>query len=118
MEKLDWFTLKLQLAAGENNAQAKIDLDKGKRVVTAVAAPNRPNQIVDLELKENGQTIAAAMDLELWKKANAGNFLDGFKPINYKGGTTVTAILRTNTPLAEDLDIEVVFGVIKDDTTC
>lgn len=118
MEKIDWFTLKMKLAAGETLAEKAITLDKGKRVVAAVATASEPGKIVDLGLYENGQQVSAPMDLSLWKKSNAGNFTDGFKPLEIKGGTEITARLFTAVALAADFDIELVLGVIKDDTTC
>lgn len=118
MERIDWFTLKMKLTAGETLAEKAITLDRGKRVVAAVAVASAPGKIVDLGLYENGSQVSAPMDLDLWKKSNAGNFTDGFKPIEIKGGTEITARLFTSTALAAELEIEVVFGVIKDDATC
>lgn len=118
MEKIDWFTLKIKLAAGETLAQKKIFLDKGKRIVAAVAVATEPGKIVDLGLYDQNTQVSAPMDLSLWKKSNAGNFTDGFKPLEITGGMDITARISTADGLASDLDIEVVFGVIKEDSSC
>lgn len=118
MKKVDWKSLKVTLKAGETLANKDITLDAGERIVVGAAYAGDKNKIVDLELKENGNTISAAMDLDFWKRSNAGHYLDGFKPIEYKGGSTLTAVLLAPTALAADLPVEVVFGIIKDDTTC
>ncbi len=118
MKKIDWKTLKIKLLAGETLAEKAITLDKGEKVVASVAVASDPGKIVDLGLYENNQQVSAPMDLSLWKKSNAGIFTDGFKPLEIKGGSEIQARLSTAAGLAADLDIEVVFGVIKDDTTC
>lgn len=57
MERIDWFTLKMKLTAGETLAEKAITLDRGKRVVAAVAVASAPGKIVDLRLYENGSII-------------------------------------------------------------
>ena len=118
MKKVDWKSLKVTLSAGQTLANKNISLDVGERIVVGAAYAGDKNKIVDLELQENGQTVSAAMDLDFWKRSNAGNYLDGFKPIEYKGGTAITAVLTAPSALAADIPVEVVFGIIKDDTTC
>jgi len=118
MDKIIWFTMKMALLIGETQAEKSITLDKGKRIVAAVAVASSPGKIVDLGLYENGNQVSAPMDLELWKKSNAGKYTDGFKPLEITGGTEIKARLSTAVALAADLEMEVIFGVIKDDTTC
>lgn len=118
MKKVEWKTLKVTLKAGETLANKNIDLDSGQRILVAAAYAGDKNKIVDLELQENGQTVSAGMDLDFWKRSNAGDYLDGFKPIEYKGGTTITGVLTTPSALAADLPVEVVFAIVKTDTTC
>jgi len=113
-----WKTLKMALEAGETLAEKDISMEPGVRVVSAAVTGQDKGQIVDLGLFENGQKISDPMDLEFWKRSNAGQYLDGFKPIGYKGGSTLTARLSTLTALAAKLDVEIVFGIIQENTSC
>ncbi|MDT0643695.1 hypothetical protein RM553_12705 [Zunongwangia sp. F363] len=117
MKKVDWKTLNVTLPAGQTLAEKEISLDKGTRIVAAATFSGTKDKIVNLELKENGNTVSAAMDLDFWKKSNAGLYLDGFKPIEYKGGSTVKAVLFADTALAADIPVQIAFGIIKEDTT-
>lgn len=58
------------------------------------------------------------MNLEFWKRSNSGHYLDGFKPIEFKGGSQITARIVSQAAMATDLDVEIVFGIIKEDTEC
>ena len=118
MLTVKWKSLKLKLKAGDPTAEKEISLEKGVRIVAAAATLKQRSQIVDLALLENGQIISDPMDLDFWKRSNSGQYLDGFKPIEYLGGSSLMARLSTNAPLAEDLEVEVVFGILKDDATC
>ncbi|MDT0689368.1 hypothetical protein RM549_06195 [Salegentibacter sp. F188] len=118
MKKVEWKTLNVTLKTGQTLAEKEISLNQGDRIVSAASFSGNKDKVVNLELMENGNTVSAAMDLDFWKKSNAGKYLDGFKPIEYKGGSTVKAVLFTDTALGADLPVQVVFGIIKDDTTC
>ena len=118
MKKVDWKTLKLSLKAGDLTAEKNIQLDPGERIVAAATTGKAKDQIIDLGLYENGQQISAPMDLDFWARSNSGNFLDGFKPLETKGGITCTGRVSTAVAPAADVDIEVVFGIIKEDTSC
>lgn len=119
MKKTAYKTLRISFSAGETLAEKDITLDKGERIVAAIATSVEPNQLVNLGLYENGNTeVSAPMDLSFWRKSNAGHYLDGFKPLDYRGGSTISARLSTSAVLAADLDVEIVFGIIKEDPTC
>lgn len=120
MKKTDWKSLRLVYGAGEVLAEKEINLDKGERIVAGIATNFAPGQHVALGLYENGNEISAPMHLDFWRKSNSGHYLDGFKPIEYKGGSQVTVRLFSPAPLAgaDDLEVEIVFGIIKEDTTC
>lgn len=118
MEKIEWKTLRTKFAAGETLAEKEIALEKGKRIVAAVATSTAPGKLISLGLFENGNEVSAPMDLDFWKRSNSGHYLDGFKPIEYRGGSTVSARFAATTALAADIEIELVFGIIKEDTTC
>lgn len=119
MKKTDWKSLRIVLAVGESIAEKDIALEKGERIVSAVAY-QEPGQLVALGLYENGNEISAPMNLDFWKRSNAGQYLDGFKPIEFKGGSGITARLIASAPLAgaKNLEVEIVFGIIKEDITC
>ena len=118
MKKVNWKSLKVKLIAGEVLIEEDITLDKGERIVSAIATNREPEQLVSLGLYENGTEISAPMNIAFWKRSNSGHFLDGFKPIEFKGGSQITARVISQTVMAEDLDMEIVFGIIKEDTEC
>lgn len=120
MKKVKWKTLTVSLPVGQINNEKLITLEKGELIVAAAATNYDPKQIVKLGLYENGNEISTPVSLDFWKRSNAGQYLDGFKPIEYKGGSEVTAKIFTSEPLAgeSDLAVEVVFGIVKEDTTC
>ena len=120
MEKVIWKTLRVAFPVGQDYTEKEISLEKGKRIVAAIATNQDPSQLVNLGLYENGQEISAPMDLDFWRRSNAGQFLDGFKPLGYTGGATISARLSTTRPLATatDLEVEIVFGIIQEDKTC
>ena len=118
MKKVEWKTLNMILPAGETRADKDISLEVGERIVVAAAPASKPGKIVNLGLYEGGNEISSPMDVSFWERSNAGQYLDGFKPISFKGGTTITTRLTTTTPLAADLQVQVVFGIIKTETQC
>lgn len=118
MKKVDWKTLNISLAIGETIATGEVPLEKGERIVAAVETGTDPGQIINLGLYEQNNEVSAPMALPFWKRSNAGQYLDGFKPIGFKGGTTVEARVTTKTAVAEAVDIQIVFGIIKEDTQC
>ena len=118
MKKVDWKTLKLTLKAGDLTAEKNIQLDPGERIVAAATTGKAKDQIIDLGLYENGNQISAPMDLDFWTRSNSGNFLDGFKPLETTGGNTCTGRISTANAPAADIDIEIVFGIIKEVATC
>lgn len=120
MKKTTWRTLRAILPVGQSNVDKEISLEKGERIVAAVATSEAPGQLVSLGLYENNNEVSAPMDLDFWRRSNSGQYLDGFKPIGYNGGGTVQARIFTPKPLAtaNDLEIEIVFGIIQEDKTC
>ena len=119
MKKVEWKSAKLTLATGETQVETDIQLEPGERIVAAATTGKPKDQIIDLGLYENGNTqISAPMDLDFWKRSDAGNFLDGFKPLETKGGTTATIRVTAVTGPAANVDIEVVFAIIKEAATC
>ena len=118
MNKVEWKTQNITLKAGETRADKDISLEVGERIVVAAAPASKAGKIVNLGLYEGGNEISSPMDLSFWERSNAGQYLDGFKPISFKGGTTITTRLTTTTPLAADLEVQVVFGISKIDTSC
>lgn len=119
MEKTQWKTIRLSLAVGETLAEKEITLDKGKRIVSAVAKNRETAELVSIGLFENGNEVSTPMNLEFWERSNSGQYLDGFKPIEYNGGSQISVRLSANAPITvAALEIEVAFGIIKDDTTC
>lgn len=119
MKKVIWKRLKCILAVGETVGNAEINLDSGERLLVAATTNRDPGQLVSLGLFENSTEVSAPMDISFWRKSNAGLFLDGFKPVSYKGGATIRMELTTDTAIAgSDLQVEMVFATIKEDTTC
>ena len=120
MKKVLWKTLQLSLVVGQSIGEKDITLEKGERIVCAAISNRTPDELVQLGLYENGNKISDPMNLKFWERSNAGQYLDGFKPIEFKGGSQLTARLTSNVALtgATDLQVEVVFGIIQDDTTC
>lgn len=120
MKKTLWRTLRMALKSGETFAEKEISLEKGERIVAAVATNQAAGQLVNLGLFENGQEVATPMDLSFWKRSNAGQYLDGFVPINYNGGATVSVRIATAKPLASgsDLEVEVAFAIIQETAAC
>ncbi len=118
MKKVEWKTQVLTLAAGETRADKDLHLEKGERIVVAAVPATEPGKIVNLGLYEGGNEISSPMDIAFWERSNAGQYLDGFKPISFKGGTTVTTRLTTATALVADLQVQVVFGIIKEEVSC
>lgn len=118
MKKVDWKTLNISLAAGETIATGEVPLERGERIVAAAETGSEPGQIINLGLYEQNNEVSAPMDLAFWKRSNSGQYLDGFKPIGFKGGTTVEARLTTKTAVAAQVDLQIVFGIIKEDTQC
>jgi hypothetical protein len=119
MYKTQWKTIKVKLSAGDTVEEKDINLPSGERIVAAVATRNAPaGSIVDLGLYEGGNEVSAPMDLDFWKRSEAGQYLDGFKPLEIKGGQTITARMVTTTALGADVDIELVFGIITKDQSC
>ncbi|NJW53545.1 hypothetical protein [Salinimicrobium oceani] len=120
MRKVHWKTLRVVLPVGETNANKDLFLDKGERIVTAVAVNQDPGQLVSLGLFEGNQEVSTPMNVDFWKRSNAGQYLDGFKPIEFTGGSTITARITTSKALATatDLEVEIVFGIIQEDKQC
>ena len=118
MEKIEWKTLRVKFAVGESFTEKEISLPSGKRIVAAAIAKPVPTVLINLGLFENGNEVSAPMDLEFWKKSEAGQYLDGLKPLGYNGGATVSARLSATNALATAIEVEIVFGIIKDDPTC
>lgn len=118
MKKVDWKTLNISLVPGETIANKEIHLELGERIVAAVETGSEPGQIINLGLYEQNNEVSAPMALPFWKRSNAGQYLDGFKPISFKGGSSVDVRLSTKSPIANAVEIQIVFGIIKEDTTC
>lgn len=119
LEKIEWKSLRMKLAIGAKVAEKEITLEKGKRIVTAVVTNVVPVQLVNLGLYENGNEISAPMNLEFWKRSNSGLYLDGFKPIEFRGGSQISVRIASTVAITDtNLEIEIVFGIIKEDTTC
>jgi len=118
MKKVDWKTLNISMAAGETIATGEVPLEKGERIVVAIETGSEPGQVINLGLYEQNNEVSAPMALGFWKRSNAGQYLDGFKPIGFRGGTTVEARLTTKNPVAAALDVQIAFGIIKEDTVC
>lgn len=124
MKKTAWKSLSVGLSVGQTVSEKEITLDRGERIVTAIATNEMPGQIVNLGFYENGNEISVPVDLSFHRKSNAGQYLDGFRPVEFKGGAGVTARLTTlnNAPYAsatdKDLEVQVVFGIIKEDDVC
>ncbi len=115
MKKILWKTLNISFAATDSLAEKSITLETGERIFAAVATSIVPTQLIDLGLFENGNEVSAPTALEFWKKSNAGQYLDGFKPIEYKGGSELSVRLSTKVALVTAIDVQVVFGIIKQD---
>jgi hypothetical protein len=119
MEKTQWKTLRMTLAVGEVLAEKEITLEKGKRIVSAVVKNRQPVQLVSVGLFENNTQVSAPMNLKFWERSNSGQYLDGFKPLAYNGGSQISVRLAANAAITvADLEIEIAFGIIKDDTEC
>ena len=118
METIEWKTLRVKFPAGESFTEKEISLEKGKRIVAAAITDKAPAQLINLGLYENGSEVSAPMNLEFWKRSNSGRYLDGFKPLGYTGGATVSARLSSTAPLVAGLEVEIVFGIVKEDTSC
>lgn len=119
MKKVIWKTLRVTMPVGETVATGKVSLEKGERILAAATSGDKPGQLVSLGLFENENEVSTPMDLHFWEKSNAGKFLDGFKPLDYTGGGTVEARLSTKTAIAtKDLQVEMVFAIIKESTSC
>ena len=118
MKKVDWKTLNISMLTGETIANKEIHLELGERIVAAVETGTDPGQIINLGLYEQNNEVSAPMALPFWKRSNAGQYLDGFKPIGFKGGSSVDVRLMTKSPLANPVEVQIVFGIIKEDTVC
>lgn len=120
MEKIEWKTTRLSLAEGEQVAEKDINVPPGKRVVAAAVTGQAANQLVNMGLFENGNEISTPADLKFWERSNAGLYLDGFRPLSYKGGSNITVRVSSPKPmaLATGLDVEIVFGIISESETC
>ena len=120
MRKVNWKTLKVTLPVGQTNVDKNIYLEKGERIVSALAASQEPGQLVSLGLYEGNNEASAPMSIDFWKRSNAGHYLDGFKPLEFNGGREITARITTTRALATaaDLEIEIVFGIIQQSETC
>lgn len=120
MKTVNWKTLRVTFLKGEAYAEKEVTLDKGERIVAAVATSEMPTQLVNLGLYENGQEVSAPMDLSFWRRSNSGQFLDGFKPLGITGGSTISARLSTTGILAttNDLQVEIAFAIIQDSKEC
>ena len=118
MKKVDWKTLNISLVVGETTTTGEVPLERGERIVAAVETGSEPGQIINLGLYEQNNEVSVPMDLGFWKRSNSGQYLDGFKPIGFKGGTTVEVRLTTKTPVPAAVDVQIVFGIIKEDTVC
>ncbi|WP_417885334.1 hypothetical protein [Zunongwangia sp.] len=113
-----WRKQTLTLQTDSNFAQSTINIPPGKRVFAAAATSRTVNQIINLGLDENGSEIEPEMDLSFWKKTNSVKFLDGFKPLDYKGGSTLTIKATATTNLTEPLQIQVVFAILENNSSC
>lgn len=119
MEKTQWKTLKLSLAVGEEQTAKDIMLEKGKRIVSAVAKNRETAELVSLGLFEANQEVSTPMNLSFWERSNSGQYLDGFKPIEYTGGSEISVRMAANAPITvAALEVEIAFGIIKDEITC
>ncbi|GEM_PF-3993592 len=118
MHKIKWHTQTLTIPVGQTYDQKSITIPKGESVVAAAVASRTKDQIIDLGLKENGNTIETAMDLDFWKRSDGASFVDGFKPLEYKGNSDVTIELTAKSALTEAIQVQVVFGVIQNDSSC
>lgn len=117
--KIVYKTLRAKLAVGATEVTKDIQLERGERIVAAATTNRDPGQLVSLALYENGNQVSAPMDIDFWRKSNAGRYLDGFKPLEHRGGATLQLRAVASTAVANtDLDIEVVFGIIKADESC
>jgi hypothetical protein len=117
MKKILWKTLNISFGVGEVLAEKDISLEKGERIVAAIATSIVPTQLVDLGLFENGNEVSVPSATEFWKRSDSGQYLDGFKPIEYRGGSTISARLTTKVALVDAVDVQIVFGIIKSDLT-
>ncbi len=118
MQKVKWRKQVLTIEAGSKYDQNTILIPSGKRVVAAAIGSKPKDQIINLGFDENGSEVETEMDLDFWKKNDTGKFLDGFKPLEYTGGSTLTLKLTATTDLTENFQVQVVFGIIDNDTTC
>ncbi|MGB7841155.1 MAG: hypothetical protein WBL21_00080 [Salinimicrobium sp.] len=118
MKKVDWKTLNVTLKTGEISADKEINIDPGERVLVAAAYSGDKTKIVNLSLIEGGQPVVTAMDLDFWKRSNAGPYLDGFRPLSYTGGSQLKARLDAPVALDSDIHVQVVFAIVKESTAC
>ena len=118
MKKVIWKSADVIMKAGAILAETDIHLEKGERILAAAHSVDKPGKIVNLGLFEGAQEISAPMAIPFWERSNAGLFLDGFKPLAFTGGGTVTVRLSTKVALASDVQVQVVFGIIQTDTSC
>ena len=118
MQKVKWRKQVLTIEAGSKYDQNTIQIPPGKRVVAAAIGSRPIDQIVNLGFDENGSEIETEMDLSFWKKNDTGRFLDGFKSLEYTGGTTLTLKLTATTDVDADFQVQVVFGIVESETSC
>lgn len=102
-------TLKLIIPVGEKENNGKIFIPTGDNVFVGAVVKPAQDQLVDIEILENGTTIQDPIDAN-WFDGAVGRFEDRTLMLPYKGGSELEAVVKTPNNIAgNDLYIELVF---------
>lgn len=122
MENVEYKTARIVIPGGKNQGTKDIHLVPGLRIVAAATTNRAPGQLVSIGLEETGNRVSVPMDVDFWRRSTGGSYLDGFKPLETRGGAmlTITATGSRNVDAATetDLEIEVVFAIVKEGSAC
>jgi len=118
METLDDFIIEYEkvnvsLAVGQTLNSEEVRLPDGDCRRIALKAIGNHTDFIDVAIKDNGSEVTEPIHYEFLEKTNAGSFWDSWKPDNFLCGRTLKVQLSTDTPLAAEFKVQVVFVVVK-----
>lgn len=94
---------------GDKENAAKIFIPKGEFVFVGATVKPAQDQLVDIEILENGTTIQDSIDAN-WFDGKTGRFEDRTLMLPYKGGSELEVVAKTTNNIADaDLQVELVF---------
>ncbi len=111
MKKIFTVTQDLSIESGSSSTSAKVDLQAGEIKRVAIYPTGTPSQEVDVFIKDT-QTrdeLVPATNYRAWLDGNGGNYYERKKPVQIKGGRSITVHATSTVEQTTDFKFQIVF---------